>query len=91
MGNYEIDIIAQQGSFMIFVEVKTRASGYVDPLQAVGKRKRAHIVAAANVFLRNLDQPFDYRFDIITIVGTPSNYTVEHIPDAFHPSLRTYR
>ncbi len=91
MGNYEIDIIAQQGSFMIFVEVKTRASGYVDPLQAVDKRKRARIVAAANVFLRNLDQPFDYRFDIITIIGTPAGYTVEHIPDAFYPSLRTYR
>lgn len=90
MGHYEIDIIAQQGQYMIFVEVKTRSTAAADPLLAVDKRKRARIVAAADVYLRTLDRPFDYRFDIITIVGVPGRYTVEHFPDAFLPALRTY-
>ncbi len=91
MGHYEIDIIAQQGQYMIFVEVKTRSTAVADPLMAVDKRKRARLVAAADVFLRTLDRPFDYRFDIITIIGAPGRFTVEHFPDAFVPGLRTYR
>ena len=91
MGHYEIDIIAAAGAVYDFVEVKTRSTAVADPLMAVDKRKRARLVAAADVFLRTLDRPFDYRFDIITIIGAPGRYTVEHFPDAFLPGLRTYR
>ena len=32
----------------------------------------------------------DMQFDVIIVIGTPENYTVEHLPDAFMPPLKTY-
>lgn len=84
----EIDIIAQRGTRMIFVEVKTRASGTIDPVLAVNSTKRRHMIRGADIYLRSLSIPLDYQFDIISIVGNPHDYTLEHIPDAFLPSPR---
>ncbi len=90
-GNYEIDIIASQGNEFIFAEVKTRSNPDEDPLEAVDKAKIRHIVRAADSYLRGSRIPACPRFDLFAIRGTPEDYTVEHIPDAFHPPLKTYR
>ncbi|MBU2262867.1 MAG: YraN family protein, partial [Proteobacteria bacterium] len=40
----EIDIVAQEGETLVFVEVKSRSSGaYGDPQLAVGRRKQQKI------------------------------------------------
>lgn len=85
----EIDIIAQMGKRMVFVEVKTRASSDIDPADAVDATKRLHMVRAADAFLKQKNKPFDYQFDIITITGTERNHKLTHIPDAFFPSPRS--
>lgn len=90
MGHYEIDLVAQKGETIVFVEVKTRTSADADPIDAVDKRKRAHMCASADAYLRHYDIPFDFRFDIVGITGTPESYTVEHIPDAFMPAPRNF-
>ena len=87
----EIDIVAEKGGRIIIVEVKTRSSDYVDPVDAVDKRKIAHLVKAANAYVHNNDLPHEIQFDIITLIGKPDDFIVEHIADAFMPPLKTYR
>lgn len=87
----EIDIIARMGRRMVFVEVKTRAAGGIDPIDAVDATKRAHMVKAADFFLKNENKPFDYQFDIIAITGTERNHKLNHVADAFFPTPRSKR
>lgn len=90
MGHYEIDLILHKGQTIVFVEVKTRTSSEIDPIDAVDKRKRAHLIASADAYLKHYDLPYDFRFDIVGITGTPESYEVEHIPDAFYPAPRKF-
>ena len=90
MGHYEIDIIAGKGRRIVFVEVKTRADAYVDPLTAIDLKKQRRMGRAADVYMRHYEIPLEAQFDIILIVGDENNYTVEHIADAFLPPMKSY-
>lgn len=90
MGHYEVDLVAMKGDTIVFAEVKTRSSAEADPIEAVDKRKRARLIASADAFMKHYDLPYEFRFDIVGITGSPQAYEVEHIPDAFMPSLRNY-
>ncbi|MFO7975523.1 MAG: YraN family protein [Candidatus Hydrogenedentota bacterium] len=85
-GRYELDIIAQKGDTVAFVEVKTRRnSEMVDPEENVGYEKQRRIRRAAYQYIDARDDPnLYYRFDIIAVVipeaGKPD---IRHIPDAF--------
>ena len=66
----DIDLIAQDGDCIVFVEVKTRRNrDFADPLQAINYQKRRNLQLAINHYIhyRKFDNP--WRFDIITIVG----------------------
>lgn len=91
MPPYEIDIVAMKGNRIVFVEVKTRSDDFLDPIDAVDKRKMANMTRAANAFVNHYDIPHEVQFDIITITGDQDNYKIEHYPDAFYPPLRSYR
>lgn len=82
----EVDIIAEIPGTIVFVEVKARKDRDA-ALEAVDSKKIRKMVRAADTYLKELDKIFQYRFDIITIIGTKDNYTFEHIPDAFYPPL----
>ncbi len=84
----EIDIIAQSGDLFAFVEVKARAQGSDDPVEAVSKGKRNRMIRAADIYLSNLEYHATYRFDIATIIGTPEKYSLTYIEDAFMPPVR---
>lgn len=87
IGNVEIDIIALKDSTISFVEVKTRSNDFKDPADAVDARKRRRMVRAADTYVRAMDIRHEPQFDLIIVVGNPLNYSIEHIPDAFFPSL----
>lgn len=42
---------------------------------------------AAEVYMRNLPMPYQYRFDIITVTFEDDNHHIQHIADAFMPGL----
>lgn len=90
-GHYEIDIIATKGNRMIFVEVKTRANEDYDPLEAIDTRKKNHMVRSAHNYITARDLPYETQYDIVTIIGDQHQYRLEHIPDAFIPSVVTRR
>ena len=82
-GHRDIDIIAQKDGCVVFVEVKTRRSvDFGSPVMAVGYHKQRNLLRAINHYIhyRHLDTP--WRFDVISIVGMPSQQPViEHIED----------
>lgn len=90
LGHLEIDIIARKDNMMVFAEVKTRSDNTIDPLEAIDDRKRANMVRAADAFMRHTGKFYEARFDVFGITGTPDDYNMEHIPDAFYPTLKTY-
>ena len=77
----EIDIVARDGEYLVFCEVKYRSDGKKgSPLEAVDARKQQRIRRAALYYLTEhgkSDVPC--RFDVIGIEGTK----VTHIRDAF--------
>lgn len=90
-GHLELDIVALNARTIIFAEVKTRADMDEDPLEAVDRRKIANMVNAANAYLAmHPELRQSPRFDLFAINGTPDNYRLEHLPDAFDPPLRSY-
>ena len=75
----EIDLIARDGSTLVFIEVKTRPRGRLDSgLSAVDAEKRGHIRYAAREYLRRHGQT-DFRFDVVEITAAG----LRHIKNAF--------
>lgn len=89
-GHHELDIIAMKDDQLVFGEVKCRTEMEEDPLEAVDSRKIANIVRAAQAYMVTRPMPHYVRFDLFAVNGTPDNYRIEHIPDAFDPPLRSY-
>lgn len=86
-GKHEVDIIAEKDNFLIFVEVKTRATRqYGDPLEMVSVSQRNRIVMAANKYQGQFEQKeWNLRFDIISVLDSGTYTEVDHIEDAFYP------
>lgn len=81
---YEIDIIAQDDDYIVFVEVKTRSSNqWGNPEEAVSKGKIKRIVNAADFYLIDKDIDLPARFDIISVIWNGHKFEIDHIEDAF--------
>ncbi len=66
----EIDIIAEDGECLVFVEVKTRtSSAFGTPAEAVTYYKRQNIIRAAEMYLMKNPAESDIRFDVIEVYG----------------------
>lgn len=65
----EIDIIAEDGQYIAFVEVKTRSENalYV-PREAVTREKQRKIIGTAAMYLQRHSTTKQPRFDVIEIV-----------------------
>jgi putative endonuclease len=88
-GKHEIDIIAENKDMIVFVEVKTRSEDYqMDPASAVTREKQKSIIYAADGYLQKFNVNKESRFDVITVIKTVDSYQIDHIEDAFYPTLR---
>jgi putative endonuclease len=81
----EIDIIAEDGNMLVFVEVKSvKNDFYGDPLYFVTPQKQHSIRTAARGYLYvNKIESRDCRFDVITITYKNDNPEIQHIVNAF--------
>ena len=81
----EIDLIAMDGDYLVFVEVKYRSgSSYGTAVEAVNVRKQKTIIRIAEGYLmeRGLRQDSFVRFDVIAIDGT-TDLNIKWIKNAF--------
>ena len=86
----EIDIIAEKNDFLVIIEVKSRSVGFQEnPRDAVNMKKQRFLIQAANAYIDKYDINLEVRFDILTVVFfNDQEYEIEHIDDAFYPTLR---
>ncbi len=81
----EIDIIAEFENQVIIIEVKARATDiFIEPQEAVSKKKIKLIVSAANEFMNQNNRENEVRFDIISILRDETGkLQTTHIENAF--------
>ncbi|MHB8707554.1 MAG: YraN family protein [Desulfuromonadales bacterium] len=81
----ELDIIARDRRYLLFVEVKTRRSNaFGAPAEAVGAHKQRQILRAAQWFLMTARYPgLQPRFDVISVLAGRGEPAISHIPNAF--------
>ena len=87
-GRAEVDVIADQGGTIIFVEVKTRSSiDFGEPEDFVGRKKEKQLEFASAAYIDMKNHQGEVRFDVIAIVFENKDiYKINHIEDAFWPS-----
>ena len=79
----EVDLIAQYGNLLVFVEVKLRKNanfGYPESFVSASQAER--IASAADHYLHETNWEGPIRFDVIAITLRPQ-LCVEHFEDAF--------
>ena len=88
---YEIDVIAENKDTTVFVEVKTRTIGKLDPKEArpasaVTPEKQRKIISTAKYFLGTHNSKKRIRFDIIEVFldDKKSVKNLCHIESAFN-------
>lgn len=87
-GRLEIDIIASDLYFLVFIEVKSRSSNYWgNPEEAVSKAKIKRIIEATDFYLQNQEKEYNTRFDVISILLKDNKVDIVHIEDAFFPPI----
>jgi putative endonuclease len=81
----EIDIVAEEGDTLVFVEVKSRhSSSYGEPQLAVDYRKQRKIsTVALNYIEEKHKQGRNARFDVVSVKLSSSGHAIDLIKNAF--------
>lgn len=78
----EVDIIARDEEYLVFIEVKTRRSKrFGSPFEAVDIRKQQQIIRIASAYLQGKEIPV--RFDVVAVSIKGKNAQVEVLKNAF--------
>jgi len=83
----ELDLVAQEGRTLVFVEVKARSRGdFGAPEEAVDAAKQARLIQAARAYLgMRGGPPPRCRFDVVAVDFGEGAPRVRHLRDAFRP------
>ncbi len=84
----EIDIIANDGKYIVFVEVKSRTNfSKGSPKVYVDERKQRKIILSAALYCNNMTERLQPRFDVIEVYFEKTSDTkpfkIKHIKNAF--------
>jgi putative endonuclease len=80
----EIDLVLQQGSTIVFAEVKTRrGNSYGEPWEAVTEAKQERIRRVAIWYVQQHNLQLTYRFDVFTVFATRGTWQYRWYKDAF--------
>ncbi len=81
----EIDIICSNDKLLVFVEVKTKSyTAFGEPEVSVDDKKANKVMEGAEHYIQETDWKGDVRFDVISLVKSNGDYTIEHFEDAFY-------
>lgn len=81
----EVDIIAKKGNTLAVIEVKTRTSAdFGNPEEFVSAKKIKLLVKAVDNYVNENDLDVEVRFDIIAVLLSKKDITINHLEDAFY-------
>lgn len=83
----EIDVVADDGGTVVFVEVKAKTdASFSDPVESVTRQKQRRLVSMAEQYVayRGLDQR-PCRFDVVAIDTSTEPARITVYQDAFRP------
>ena len=84
----EIDLIVQKENTICFVEVKTRNENCkIDPALSVSTGQQKRIISGAHQYIEQHSLDQEIRFDIIGIKYKKGQFKLEHIKEAFYPTI----
>ena len=86
----EVDVVAERGELLCFVEVRARSSAaWGDPAHTVSWAKQRRVAKAALHYLFERGGPKErmVRFDVVSVLGRGQAAVVEHIPNAFDAGM----
>ena len=85
----EIDLIAENREYVVFVEVKSRKDArFAEAREFVNASKQRRIAATAELWLSQNETKKQPRFDVIEIYGTDGEIrSINHIENAFEVAL----
>jgi putative endonuclease len=85
----EVDIIAQDGEVLVFVEVKTRSDDFFGrPEVFVSAKKETFLAKAASHYMDKIGHHNEIRFDVISLIKKGKSVEIQHFTDAFFPGLK---
>lgn len=88
-GRNEVDIIAENNKFLVFAEVKTRTDELlVGVADIVNREKQRSIILCADRYINWYNITKESRFDVIIVIFSGNTHRIDHIEDAFYPTLR---
>lgn len=83
----EIDIIAQKGGYIVFVEVKLRKNAvFAEAKEFVSAAKQRRVITAAQFWFAANECDLQPRFDVIEVYapdGAEGRIRINHIENAF--------
>ncbi len=80
----EFDLVARDGEWLVFVEVKTRRAGLEAAFESINPRKRKILERMAYLYLSENNLEADWRIDVIAVTLNPQGKPeIEHVQDAF--------
>ena len=85
-GYGEIDIIAEHGKALVFIEVKFRnGTDFGYPYEAVNKNKQRRICKAALRYVQEKynNDDINMRFDVVELIKKDGVYYIRYIENAF--------
>lgn len=81
----EIDVIAEYGNYICFVEIKYRTGG--SGLEtAIDRKKQRRIIKSAEEFIRKTGSMLQPRFDAALVSSDDGGMSLEYISNAFDGS-----
>lgn len=85
----EIDLIAENREFIVFVEVKSRKNAaFAEAKEFVTAAKQRRLSATAELWLAQNPTEKQPRFDVIEVYGTDGAiHSIDHIENAFEVAL----
>ncbi|HIY07917.1 MAG TPA: YraN family protein [Firmicutes bacterium] len=83
----EVDIIARQGEYLVFVEVRTRGKrSLLTPAETVDPSKQKRIIATAYHYLESHPLSLQPRFDLVAVDSSRLPWRISHLEGAFDAS-----
>jgi putative endonuclease len=81
----EIDLVAEDGDYLVFVEIKTRQGGSTgEAKEAVTHQKQRRVTRSALYYLKSTGRTdARARFDVVAVSLQPGGAEIEVVRDAF--------